>query len=86
MSDSRNKGALLLEAWRREQGLTQFRAAVALDMDPSPYNKFELGKKRPGRTTALRFLETAGIPVESWDQKPARENEQRLRRARATAA
>jgi transcriptional regulator with XRE-family HTH domain len=65
-----NRGAKLLAEWRAARGLTQFQAAVLLDIDPSPLSKFERGKRKPGRTTAFKIEEkTEGyVPASSWDE------------------
>lgn len=69
----RNLGAILLEAWRRERGFTQFKAAIHLEIDPSPLSKYERGEKRPGRVLAVRISERSdgAVPVDAWDKEAA---------------
>lgn len=64
-----NRGARLLREWRRANNLTQFRAAVHLDVDPSPLSALERGKKKPGRVIAVRIAERTdgAVPVDAWD-------------------
>lgn len=70
MTYPRNRGAILLEAWRRERGLTQFRAGILLGMEPSQVSKIERGDRRPGRTTAVKIFHITdeAVPVEAWDE------------------
>lgn len=75
MGYPRNRGAILLEAWRAELGLTQLKAAVQIGLDPSPYSKFESGTSKPGLKVRQRIKlgtrsdTTDGIPVEAWDEE-----------------
>lgn len=75
-STLRTRGACLLRTWRLRSRLTQHQAAVKLDLSEPPYNKFETGKKKPGRMWSVRIAEgtDGSVPVEAWDQKPSRDD------------
>jgi transcriptional regulator with XRE-family HTH domain len=63
-----NEGARRLKAWRLKHKLTQFTAAIRLNMSPSTVSHYETGASRPDRENAAVLHDVAGIPVRAWDE------------------
>ena len=71
MSAGITRGATLLRKWRQGRGLSQWRAAQVLIVDPRNLSRFERGE-RPGLRTALQIQERSDgeIPADSWLEEP----------------
>jgi DNA-binding XRE family transcriptional regulator len=61
-----SKGSLLLRAWRKEKGLTQWQATFHLGFRYDKISGFELGRRRPTLEVALVLQQKVGIPADSW--------------------
>lgn len=63
-------GAVLWRRWRSSAGLTQAEAAIRIAVDPPYLAKIEQGRRKPGRSIAVRMEEVTGgvVGVSLWDR------------------
>lgn len=56
-----------LKQWRRDNGLTQFGAALAFEVTKDFIGMLERGERRPGLSLANLMKRKCGINQEDWD-------------------